>query len=73
MARIDSLHPTINLATSVGHGTVRQMVLGADYKRAATEAEIGVMKALVERGMRDGALGLSSGLEYDPGFYATTD
>jgi N-acyl-D-amino-acid deacylase len=31
------------------------------------------MKALVERGMRDGALGLSSGLEYDPGFYATTD
>ena len=73
MARIDSLHPSINLATSVGHGTVRQMVLGADYKRPATEAEIGVMKALVERGMRDGALGLSSGLEYDPGFYATTD
>ena len=73
MTRIDSLHPAINLATSVGHGTVREMVLGADYKRAATEAEIGVMKALVERGMRDGALGLSSGLEYDPGFYATTD
>jgi N-acyl-D-aspartate/D-glutamate deacylase len=31
------------------------------------------MKALVERGMKDGAVGLSSGLEYDPGFYATTD
>ena len=72
MDRIDALHPAINLATSVGHGTVRQVVLGADYKRPATEAEIGVMKALVERGMRDGALGLSSGLEYDPGFYATT-
>ena len=73
MERIDTLHPAINLATSIGHGTVRQVVLGADYKRPATEAEIEVMKALVERGMRDGALGLSSGLEYDPGFYATTD
>ena len=73
MDRIDALHPAVNLATSVGHGTVRQVVLGADYKRPATETEIAVMKALVERGMRDGALGLSSGLEYDPGFYATTD
>jgi N-acyl-D-amino-acid deacylase len=45
-------------------------VLGADFKRPATAGEIETMKALVERGMRDGALGLSSGLEYDPGFYA---
>ena len=45
-------------------------MLGADFKRAATENEIAVMRALVERGMKDGAVGLSSGLEYDPGFYA---
>ena len=67
---VASTHPAINYATSVGHGTVRGLVLGGDYKRAATPAEIETMKALVDRGMRDGALGLSSGLEYDPGFYA---
>jgi len=69
---IGSSHPAINFATMVGHGTVRGLVLGADYKRKATGAEVETMKALVDRGMRDGALGLSSGLEYDPGFYADT-
>ena len=67
---IDRLKPSINYATTVGHGTVRGLVMGADFKRAATPAEIETMKALVGRGMKDGALGLSSGLEYDPGFYA---
>ena len=47
--------------------------MGADYKRPATPAEIATMEVLVERGMKDGAVGLSSGLEYDPGFYATLD
>jgi len=70
---IDRLRPAINYATTVGHGTVRGLVMGADFKRAATPAEIATMKALVERGMKDGALGLSSGLEYDPGFYAKPD
>lgn len=71
--RVDRVKPAINLATSVGHGTVRRLVMGEDFKRAATPAEIATMKALVDRGMKDGAVGLSSGLEYDPGFYATTD
>jgi N-acyl-D-amino-acid deacylase len=62
--------PAINVATLVGHGTVRRVVMGADFRRAATQSEIEVMKALVDRAMRDGAIGLSSGLEYDPGFYA---
>ena len=62
--------PAINVATSVGAGTVRSVVLGGDFKRAATPAEIEVMQALVDRAMQDGAIGLSSGLEYDPGFYA---
>src|SRR5918911_1339318 len=71
--RIARLHPAINYATAVGHGTVRKVVMGADYKRAATAVEIETMKALVDRGMQDGAIGLSSGLEYDPGFYSSTD
>jgi len=71
--RVARIKPGINLATSVGHGTVRRLVMGEDFKRIATPAEIETMKALVVRGMKDGAVGLSSGLEYDPGFYATTD
>jgi N-acyl-D-amino-acid deacylase len=67
---IDRLKPAINYATTVGHGTVRGIVMGADFRRAGTPAEIETMMALVDRAMRDGALGLSSGLEYDPGFYA---
>ena len=70
LERMERARPAINIATSVGHGTVRGLVLGADFKRAATEGEIAVMRALVERAMKDGAVGLSSGLEYDPGFYA---
>jgi N-acyl-D-amino-acid deacylase len=70
LERMEAARPAINIATSVGHGTVRGLVLGADFKRAATAAEIAVMRALVERAMKDGAVGLSSGLEYDPGFYA---
>lgn len=65
--------PAINVTTSVGHGTVRGLVMGGDFKRPATAAEIGTMAALVDRAMRDGAIGLSSGLEYDPGFYATPE
>jgi len=67
---IDEIRTAPNVATLVGHGTVRGMVLGGDFRRAATAAEIDTMKALVDRAMRDGAMGLSSGLEYDPGRYA---
>jgi N-acyl-D-amino-acid deacylase len=67
---ITRARPAINYVTFVGHGTVRGLVMGGDFKRPATPAEIDTMAALVDRGMRDGAFGLSSGLEYDPGFYA---
>lgn len=70
LQEIERLKPAINFATTVGHGTTRALVMGGDFRRAATAAEIDTMKVLVERGMKDGALGLSSGLEYDPGFYA---
>jgi N-acyl-D-amino-acid deacylase len=71
--RIERVRPAINYATSVGHGTVRSIVMGADFKRAASSKEIETMKALVDRAMRDGAVGLSSGLEYDPGYYAAPE
>jgi N-acyl-D-amino-acid deacylase len=59
--------------TMVGHATVREMVMGKDYKRAATPEEVAKMAALVEQGMREGAAGLSSGLEYEIGSYASTE
>lgn len=61
--------PSINFATLIGHGSVRQAVMG-DAPRAPTPAELDRMKELVARGMREGAVGLSTGLQYMPGRYA---
>jgi N-acyl-D-aspartate/D-glutamate deacylase/CubicO group peptidase (beta-lactamase class C family) len=63
----------LNLAMLVGHGTVRRRVMGDDFRRTATPGEIEKMAALVDQGMREGAVGLSSGLEYEVGSYAATD
>jgi N-acyl-D-amino-acid deacylase len=63
----------LNVLTFVGHATVRSKVMGDDTNRHATPAEIVKMKALVEQGMRDGAFGLSTGLEYEVGKPATTE
>ena len=67
-------HPAaVNVAVMVGHATVRRLVMKDDYKRAARAEEIAEMAALVDRGMREGAVGLSSGLEYEVGGYAETN
>jgi N-acyl-D-amino-acid deacylase len=63
----------VNVASYVGHGTIRSAVMGNDFKRAATAAELASMKALIGREMEAGALGLSTGLEYDPGINATKE
>ena len=64
--------PAVNVMTMVGHATVRELVMGKDFRREATADEIAKMAALVSQGMREGAAGLSSGLEYDIGSYAST-
>lgn len=71
--QLEKTPPAINIASFVGHGTLRGKVLGDDYKRASTPGEVEKMAALVGPEMDAGALGLSSGLEYDPGLYATTE
>jgi dihydroorotase/N-acyl-D-amino-acid deacylase len=65
-------HPAINLASFVGAGGVRDYVIGREDRRA-TPAELAQMKALVARAMEDGALGLSSSLQYVPDRFANTD
>ncbi|MGB5891285.1 MAG: D-aminoacylase, partial [Thermoanaerobaculia bacterium] len=63
----------VNMASFVGHGTLREEVMGADFERAATDDEIAAMRDLLRTEMSAGALGLSTGLEYDPGIYSTTE
>jgi len=65
--------PALNLMVLVGHATVRRKVMGDDYRRPARPEEIAWMEKQVEQGMREGAVGLSSGLEYEVGGYATTE
>ena len=63
----------LNVASYVGHGRLRAVIMGDDFKRQATAAEVRYMSALLDGEMAAGALGLSSGLEYDPGIYSSTD
>ena len=71
-ARIEKQGMGINLASYVGATQVRRMVLGDD-NRAPSAAELDRMKALVAEAMRDGAVGLSTALQYAPAPYATTE
>lgn len=67
-------HPaSVNVMVLVGHATVRSKVMGEDYKRPATAPEIVRMAKIVDSEMRHGAVGLSSGLEYEVGSWSTTD
>jgi N-acyl-D-amino-acid deacylase len=61
-----------NVALLIGHGSVRGAVMGSDNRRP-TPDELDRMRALVRRAMQQGAFGLSSGLFYVPGSYATTE
>ena len=61
-----------NWAVFVGHGTVRNAVIGRD-DRDPTAAELDQMKALVDTAMEEGALGLSTGLFYVPGAFSSTE
>ena len=62
----------INVATLVGHNSVRRAVMGLD-DRSPTPEELGQMQALVDQAMQDGAVGFSTGLLYVPGTYAKTE
>lgn len=71
-ARLEKQGMGINLATYVGATSVRRMVLG-DADVQPTPAQLDQMKALVDQAMRDGAVGLSTALQYTPAPYAKTE
>jgi N-acyl-D-amino-acid deacylase len=64
---------SVNVASYVGHEPLRSTVMGKDFRRAATPAELSAMRELLARDMRAGALGLSTGLEYEPGSYSSPE
>lgn len=71
-ARLEELGIGINVATLIGHNTVRRQVMGTE-DRHATPEELARMKELVHTAMAQGAVGLSTGLIYIPGAYAPTE
>lgn len=68
---LDSFKLSINVASLIGHNDVRRTVMGR-ANRDASPQEIQQMEALVDKAMRDGAVGLSTGLIYIPGTYSKT-
>ena len=72
LAAFEKKAKTINIGTMVGHGTIRAITMG-NRDRKPTPTELDRMKTMVATSMKDGAFGLSSGLEYTPGAYAKTD
>ncbi|GHN00566.1 aminoacylase [Cytophagales bacterium WSM2-2] len=69
--RLDSIHMSINVASLIGHNTVRRAIMG-DLQRDPTSQEQQKMEQLVEKAMQEGAVGLSTGLIYVPGTYSKT-
>lgn len=70
---LDKKPIALNVLTFVGHATVRERVMGEDTDRLARPEEIEKMRQLVEQAMSEGAMGLSSGLEYETGKPASTE
>ena len=69
---LDSLKTSINVASLIGHNDVRKAAMGS-ANRDPSEEEMKKMESIVEQAMKDGAVGLSTGLIYIPGTYSKTD
>jgi len=72
LRRLEEHAPGVNIGVLIGHGTARLAAMGLEA-RLPSSAEMAAMKATVMEGLEAGALGLSSGLIYDPGRFAATD
>ena len=70
-ARLEREPAAVNVASYAGHGRLRKEVMGEDFRRVARPDELARMRVLLEREMAAGALGLSTGLEYDPGIFSS--
>ena len=71
--QVEQAPAAVTVASYVGFGPIRERVMGEDFKRPATDDEIEKMRAFVRDEMEAGALGLGTGLEYDPGIYSSPE
>ena len=69
--KIDSIKTSINVGSLVGHNTVRRLIMGNDNRPATPEEQL-KMEGLIAKAMKDGAVGMSTGLIYLPGMYSNT-
>ena len=72
-ASLETTPVAINVASYAGYGTLRRRAMGEDFQRHATPEELAEMVSLLRAEMEAGALGLSTGLEYDPGSFSATE
>jgi len=68
-----TLPAAVNIASYAGHNTLRDEVMGDDFRRAATPGETETMAAMLQSEMDAGALGFGTGLEYEPGIHSLPD
>ena len=73
LTQLEQKRVALNVLTFIGHATLRTKVMGKDTNRHSTDAELDQMKRLAEQAMKEGAFGLSSGLEYETGKPASTE
>ena len=73
MLPFDEKPPALNVATLVGHGTVRRQIMGPDFRRPASPEEISRMSELVSDAMKQGAFGLGSDLQQEPASFSTPE
>ncbi|MFT3701649.1 MAG: serine hydrolase [Agriterribacter sp.] len=64
---------SVNIATYTGHASLRETAMKGNVYRAADSGEIAAMKQLLQADIRKGSFGLSTGLEYEEGFYSTRE
>ena len=68
--KVGEIGVSMNYAPLVGHGSIRTKVMGLDYKRHSTKEEWAEMRELIHEAMREGCVGMSAGLDYDPDVFA---
>ena len=71
--RLEATNISANVATLIGHGSVRGKAMGGSFMRPPTAVELDAMRSAIDQAMRDGAVGLSTGLIYLPGTFAKTE
>lgn len=69
--RVDSIKTSINVASFIGHNTIRRQVMGLDNRLAIPDEQL-KMEILIAKAMKDGAVGMSTGLIYLPGMFSNT-